>query len=138
MNSLARHWIEEVLVSSPVARSLGVSVVHASPDEVRVDLPFSEELTTVPGILHGGVISTLVDIVGAMASAAGLSGDDDAVTGGATANLSVSFLAPGRGDLSATASVVHRTRTTTLSDVRVRDQNGLLVASAQVDSRLFR
>ena len=58
-------------------------------------------------------------------------------TGGATSHLSVTYLAPGRGDLEAFAAVVHRTRSTTQTEVAVRDADGRLVATGQVSSRIF-
>lgn len=75
-------------------------------------------------------------IAGAAGSASGVTPDDGA-TGGATASLSVNYLAPARTNLTATATVVHRTRRATLTDVHVHDVDGLLVATEQVSSRFF-
>lgn len=137
MHSIAQQWIDGVLLASPVAKALGLSLAAAEVDEVTLALSYDDDLTTVPGVLHGGVVSTLVDTAGAAASASGLSADDDA-KGGATTHLAVSYLAPAQTDLRATATVVHRTRSATLSEVRVRDAQGTLVATGQVHSRLFR
>ncbi|WP_088941852.1 DUF4442 domain-containing protein [Rhodococcus sp. 1168] len=52
-------------------------------------------------------------------------------------HLSVSYFAPARTDLAATAEVVHRTRTTTTTEVVVKDTQGNTVARGQVTSRIF-
>jgi uncharacterized protein (TIGR00369 family) len=137
MHSIAQHWIKNVVLQAPVARTLGISVRSAEIDHVTLAMPYSEELTTTPQVLHGGVIATLIDTVGAAASASGISPDDDA-SGGATANLGVNYLAAARTDLTATGEVVHRTRSASLTEVRVTDAEGTLVATGQVNSRIFR
>ncbi|GAA1520405.1 PaaI family thioesterase [Nocardioides humi] len=136
MHPLARSWIDDVLAGSPVARALGIEVLDARPEEVRLGLAFRDDLTTVPGVLHGGVVATLVDVAGAAASASGLTTDDGA-TGGATTQLDISYVAAATGDLTATASVLSRTRSTTHSQVVVHDAGRQVVATAQVTSRIF-
>lgn len=132
----ARAWIDHVIAASPVGRSLGVQVVSAEVDCVRMRIAFDEDLTTVPGTIHGGVVATLIDIAGAASSASGLTPEDGA-TGGATSHLSVTYLAPAQGDLEAVATVVHRSRSMTQSEVAVRTIGGDLVAVGQVSSRIF-
>jgi uncharacterized protein (TIGR00369 family) len=136
MDLLVRQWIDAVIVGSPVASALGVELSHIEPDEVEVRLPYQSRLTTAPGTIHGGVISTLVDITGAAASASGVDVSGGA-TGGATVHLATHFLAPGRTDLLARGLVVHRTGSTSLCDVSIRDASGGLVATGQVSSRIF-
>lgn len=136
MDPLARQWIDGVVAGSPAAKALGVEITDAEVDSVSVRLPFDDQLTTVPDTVHGGVIATLIDIAGAACSASGVTAGDSA-TGGATTHLSVTYLAPGRGDLEAFAAVVHRTRSTTQTEVAVRDADGRLVATGQVSSRIF-
>lgn len=136
IDAQARAWIDEVIASSPVAKAIGVEVVGAEVDQVRIRVAFDEHLTTIPGVIHGGVVATLIDIAGAAASATALTAADGA-TGGATAQLSVTYLAPATGDLEAVATVLHRTRSTTQSDVTVRAVGGDLVAAGQVTSRIF-
>lgn len=137
MHSLASHWIDDVLLASPVARGLGISVETAEVDRIVARLPYSDDVTTTPGVMHGGVIAALVDTAGAMASASGLSPEDDA-TGGATSHLTVTYLAPAGSALTATATVVHRTRSATVTNVHVCDAQGRPVATGQVSSRIFR
>ncbi|QNG20764.1 PaaI family thioesterase [Rhodococcus triatomae] len=137
MHSLAQHWIENVVLQAPAARALGITVRSSALDRVTLGMPFSDEQTTTPGVLHGGVVATLVDTAGAAASASGVSPEDGA-SGGATVNLTVNYLAPAGTDLAAVGTVVHRTRSSTLTEVRVEDAAGRLVATGQVTSRIFR
>lgn len=132
----ARAWIDHVIAASPVAAAIGVEVVAAEVDCVRIRVAFDDHLTTVPGTIHGGVVATLIDVAGAAASASGLTPEDEA-TGGATSHLSVTYLAPAQGDLEAVATVVHRSRSMTQSEVAVRTIGGDLVAAGQVSSRIF-
>lgn len=129
-------WIDHVIAASPVATALGVEVVAVEIDCVRMRIAFDDHLTTVPGMIHGGVIATLIDVAGAAASASGLTKEDEA-TGGATSHLAVTYLAPAQGDLEAVATVIHRSRSTTQSEVAVQTIGGDLVAAGQVSSRIF-
>jgi uncharacterized protein (TIGR00369 family) len=128
--------ITEVLIGSPVARTLGVELAAVEAGRVRLRLPFRHDNITVGDIVHGGVIATLIDIAGAAAAAAGA--DPDAPGGGATSTLAISYLAPANGvDLMADAVVLQRGRTQAVSEVTVRDAAGRAVAKALVTSRVF-
>lgn len=130
-----RGWIDQVLLSSPIARTLGIVLVSAAPDRIVLGLPFKPENITVGRIVHGGVIATLVDIAGAAASASGA--DADEVTGGATGNFTLHYLAPADGvDLEAEAVVVQRSRRQTVSDITVR-AGTKVVAKALLTSAVF-
>lgn len=132
----ARFFIDAVIAGSPVAKALGIDVTTAEVDRVVVRIGFDDDLTTVPTVIHGGVVATLIDIAGAAASASGLT-PDDAATGGATSHLAVTYLAPAQGDLEAVATVQHRTRSATQTEVSVRAAGGSLVAVGQMTSRIF-
>ncbi|SED77732.1 PaaI family thioesterase [Ruania alba] len=136
MHPLANHWIENIVLQSPVAQTLSITARSADIDHVTFVMPFSEALTTTPGVLHGGAVATLIDTVGAAASASGISPDVPA-SGGATTNLLVNYLRSASTDLTATATVVHRTHSGTLTEVHVTDTQGDLVATGQVNSRIF-
>ena len=91
-------------VGFPFHKFLGVKVDHLGEDAVRLFIPFKEELVGHVGnsILHGGVISTLVDICGGFAVWTRCKPDDFI----ATITLSVDYLRPARArDLYAEAKV---------------------------------
>ncbi|MFT3801874.1 MAG: PaaI family thioesterase [Burkholderiaceae bacterium] len=133
----ARYWIEKVLARSPFAGPIGIEVLSAEPERVRLRLPYRAALTTVGTVVHGGAIATLVDVAGAAACASAIR-DDDGVTGGATVSLTLSFIAPAsEANLEAEAVVLQRSRTQTISDIFVRDDAGVLLAKGTIISRLF-
>ncbi len=53
----------------PHAQAIGLTVVEARPDEAWVKVPYSEALVGNPetGVVHGGVITTLLDNAGGTA-----------------------------------------------------------------------
>lgn len=136
ISTLAQYWIDKLVAGSPVGKALELSVHSAEVDAITLAMPISDDITTTPGTIHGGILATLIDAAGAAASASGVV-EGDAATGGATTHLSVTYFTPARTDLAATAEVVHRTRTTTTTEVAVNDTQGHTVARGQVTSRIF-
>ena len=105
-------------------------------------IPFDEKLTnpTEPPTVQGGVASTLIDVVGGIALRPYLADpvDDDL----ATINLTVNYLRPAAGDLTATAEVVRAGNSVGVSAVEVESATPAgetaLVAVGQGAFRLFR
>ena len=127
--------VRDVLIGSPVARSLGIELAEIAPDRVVLRLPFSPGNITVGTIVHGGVIATLIDTAAASASASGLV---EMPRGAATSNMTISYLAPADGtDLTAEAVVIRRGKRQTVEEVAVRGADGTLVARALVTSQIF-
>ena len=56
----------DLLAAMPFAQACGIEVRHASPEKVSGTLAWSEQQCTVAGMLHGGVIMTLADSLGAL------------------------------------------------------------------------
>src|SRR5690606_23377837 len=79
------------------------------------------------GIVHGGVIATLVDVALGVSAATRLPAGYDIVT----AQLNMNFLKPARvGDvLTATGTVVHYGARTAVASVRVTNADDMLVAT---------
>jgi uncharacterized protein (TIGR00369 family) len=134
INAATEIMIRELLIGSPVAKTLGVTADVIAVDRIVLRLPFSPANVTVKSIVHGGVIATLIDIAGAAASFSG------APPGslGATSTLAISYIAPADGaELTAEARVIQRGRSQTVAEVAVRDAAGRLVAQALSTNRLF-
>jgi uncharacterized protein (TIGR00369 family) len=109
----------------PFARSLGITLTTAGPDEVVGTLPWSDEHTTAGGLAHGGVLMALADTVGAVCAYLGLpEGATTATTTSAT-NLLRGVRA---GTVTATARPVHRGRTQVVVQTDLHDEAGRLVA----------
>lgn len=89
-----------VLAAQPFSRLLGTEVAEFRAGTATLDLAFADDLRQQHGFVHGGVLAYLAD--NAVTFAGG------SVLGPAvlTAGLSVTYLAPARGDLRATAHVV--------------------------------
>ena len=65
------QFVEHVLAGSEVARRLGIKLRSVEPERVVMFLPYDAANVTVGTTVHGGVIATLIDIVGAAGSASG-------------------------------------------------------------------
>ena len=91
---------EAVLAAQPFSALLGTRVTDFGAGRAVLELGFADQLRQQHGYVHGGVLAYLAD--NAVTFAAGT------VLGPAvlTAAVSVSYLAPARGDLRATAEVV--------------------------------
>lgn len=64
MSSLDLNELGQLLVDgSPMAKALGMRCHHLAEDEARASIPWREDLVGDPdsGIVHGGVVSTLLD-----------------------------------------------------------------------------
>lgn len=100
------------------------------PDRARVRVPVRDELRQPVGLLHGGVISTLVESVCSRATALAVLGDGMAAMG---QSISVSFIRPiVEGHAEVRARARHRGRTTWVWEAEVLDAEERLCATAQM------
>jgi uncharacterized protein (TIGR00369 family) len=97
----------ETLLESPFVDRLGAQLVSAADGASEVALPLQPDHMNTWDVAHGGVTMTLADIALAMA-ARSLAGDGVGVV---TVEMKVNFMQPGRGELRATARVLHRSTT---------------------------
>lgn len=120
---------------SPFAEMLGIELVSAGGGEAHYHLPFSDRITTVGDVVHGGAILTLADC--AATGAAWSEVDMPERYRGLTADLSHAFLSAARGvDLDAHARVVRRGRSLVFCRVDISDTHAEIVATAQVTYKL--
>ncbi|HKA55621.1 MAG TPA: PaaI family thioesterase [Candidatus Binatia bacterium] len=111
--------------TNTLAALLNIRFVEATPDRVVAELTFRQELTTVGGSLHGGVLMALADTVGAAATMLNLP------PGASTTTLEskTNFLAAGRsGVVRAEATPLHRGKRTMVWQTRVTDANQRLLS----------
>ena len=113
-----------VFAPVPFMRLLGVRREFSEGGRARLVLEERAELGNVIGAVHGGVIVTLLDVV--MASAA-VSRRDFSCTA-VTLNLDSSFLAPGRGELTADGEVLEHDDDVAHCSATVTDARGTVVA----------
>ncbi len=108
----------------PFADLLGIECLELGDGRAMFAVAVRPELLNSWGVAHGGVTMTLLDIA---MSAAGRSLDPERRVG-ATVELKINFLAPGRGRLTATARALAQGRTLACCDGDVVDEAGTLVA----------
>ena len=114
------------VLESPFVDHLGVQLVSAADGVSEVVLPLAPDHMNTWAVAHGGVTMTLADVALAMA-ARSLAGDGVGVV---TVEMKVNFMQPGRGELRATARVLHRSTTMAYCEGEIRDSEGHFVAKA--------
>jgi uncharacterized protein (TIGR00369 family) len=114
------------VLESPFVDHLGVQLVSAADGVSEVLLPLAPNHMNTWAVAHGGVTMTLADVALAMA-ARSLAGDGVGVV---TVEMKVNFMQPGRGELRATARVLHRSTTMAYCEGEIRDSEGHFVAKA--------
>lgn len=109
---------------------LGTEWLDDDPDHARVRVPMRDELRQPVGLLHGGVISTLVESVCSRATALVVLGEGMMAMG---QSINVNFIRPvTEGHAEVEAKARHRGRTTWVWDAEVTDSEGRLCALAQM------
>jgi uncharacterized protein (TIGR00369 family) len=109
---------------------VGTEWLDDDPDHARARVPFRDDLRQPVGLMHGGVISSLVESVCSRATALAVLGDGMAAMG---QSISVSFIRPiVAGHAEARASARHRGRTTWVWDAEVVDAEERLCSLAQM------
>jgi 1,4-dihydroxy-2-naphthoyl-CoA hydrolase len=109
---------------------LGTEWLADDPDAARVRLRFRDELCQPAGLLHGGVISSLVESVCSRATFLAVRGEELQAVG---QSISISFMRPiTDGAVEVEAHARHRGRTTWVWEAEVRNSDGKLAALAQM------
>ena len=109
---------------------IGTEWLDDDPKHARVRVAMRDELRQPVGLLHGGVMSSLVESVCSRATALTVMSDGMVAMG---QSIAVSFIRPiteGHAEVKATAR--HRGRTTWVWDAEVLDADGRLCALAQM------
>jgi uncharacterized protein (TIGR00369 family) len=107
-------------------RLLGVNLLHRSPERTEAELPVRAELCNRRGVLHGGAVMALGDMLGGMTARISLP------DGGRTATIESKtnfFAAVPEGDTAhAVCMPLHRGRTTIVLETRITRGDGKLAA----------
>jgi uncharacterized protein (TIGR00369 family) len=115
----------EAVATSPYPRLLGMRLTVMEPDRARIELEIGEHHLQPFGIVHGGVISTLIDTATFWAAFSRLPEDAGLVN----VDLKLNYLAPAaRGRLVADGRCLRPGRTLGYAEAYVRDDRGGLVA----------
>jgi 1,4-dihydroxy-2-naphthoyl-CoA hydrolase len=108
---------------------IGLTVETADPDRVTASLLITDQLLQPYGILHGGVLCTLVETLASIGAALWF-GDRGQVVG--VSNHTDFLRASRSGMLHALATPIHRGRSSQLWLVEVTDDSGRLIARGQL------
>ena len=109
---------------------IGTEWISDDPEGARARVPIRDELRQPVGLMHGGVMSSLVESVCSRATALAVLDDEMAAMG---QSIGVSFIRPitaGHAEVKARAR--HRGRTTWVWDAEVLDAEERLCALAQM------
>ena len=115
---------------SPFDALLGSEWLDDDPDRARVRLRLRDDLRQPTGLLHGGVLSSLVESICSRATFLAVAPEGQVAMG---QSISVNFVRPvTEGGVEVRARARHRGRTTWVWDVEVRDDEVRLCALAQM------
>jgi len=109
----------------PLARHLGLEVISAEKDEVRVRLAWAEDLCTSGGVLHGGALMALGDTAGALCAVLNLPEGAGTSTIESKTNF---FRGVREGHVEAVARPLHVGRSTIVVQSDLYDSAGKRVA----------
>ena len=123
----AERELARRLRTTNVLRFLGFRLMAAKPGRVVISFRVREHHLQVHRVLHGGVMATLADTAGGLATYMAL----PAGTRVATVEMKINFLeAVEKGTITAEAQVIRRGRNFCVVDCDVRDEKKRLVAKA--------
>jgi uncharacterized protein (TIGR00369 family) len=109
---------------------IGTEWLDDDPEHARVRVAMRDELRQPVGLLHGGVMSSLVESVCSRATALAVLEEGMMAMG---QSIGVNFIRPvTEGHAEVQARVRHRGRTTWVWDAEVRDDDDRLCALAQM------
>jgi uncharacterized protein (TIGR00369 family) len=119
--------VEQAIGAVPFAKFLGIQLESIEPGRATMSLQIREELKQNAGIVHGGVVASLIDSATAFAILLLLK-DDERTT---TVDLTISYLRPLiDGKISATAKVVRAGGRIVVLSAELHDDQGNLSATA--------
>jgi uncharacterized protein (TIGR00369 family) len=122
----ARHFESRVHFN----RTSGIRVERWDDQAVVMHLPHDEWKCNSTTGLHGGVIAALADTCGTAASLAATAGTGFI----ATVSMQINYLAVAETSVAATGVCIKPGQRIQVSEVKISDESGRLVASATVTS----
>jgi uncharacterized protein (TIGR00369 family) len=113
--------------SSNFDQLIGLRLVELTADGVTAELDVRPELHQPYGILHGGVLTSMVETIGSVSGAVWYDGPVVGVS-----NHTNFLRAVREGTLTARSRPVHRGKTSQLWDIDITDEQDRLVARGQL------
>ena len=134
--------IRNIYTVMPFNKHLGITVLDLTENSAKISINMADELigNMAQGILHGGVTSSILDVVGGIAVTSAilnkLDSDDvndmfKRIATLGTINMQVDFLKPGWGEVFiATSELVRLGNRVAVTRMEVRNQDDVLIAMA--------
>src|SRR5688572_12435704 len=112
--------------ASPFITFMGVNVLTRSPERSEAEVFNRDDLCNRRGVMHGGAIMALADIMGGMTASAALATDQRTATIESKTNF---FAAVPKGDtVRAVCTPLHSGRTTIVLQTNITRSDGKLAA----------
>jgi len=122
-----RERIARALETVPFGKLLGLKLESIKPGEATLSLEIRDDFMQNNGVVHGGVIASLIDSATAF-SIIPLLGKDERIT---TVDLTINYLRPlGSGTIKATARVLREGGRVIVTSADVFDPVGNLASTA--------
>ena len=114
------------ITSGGIWEHLNVKVIEAKNGKSVIELPVEPNLKQVHGVLHGGMIATLLDMSMALAASTDLAENEFTTTH----DLSVKYLRPMFGNtLRCEGEVLKKGKRVTVMNAYAYDEEGELIAT---------
>jgi|SRR5215469_16781421 len=116
---------EALVAMMPFAAQLGITLDEASPERVIARLAWAPELCTTFGVMHGGVLMSLADTVGALVVVLSLAEGETTATITSTTQM---FRPVTKGTVRAVSVPLNRGRTTATAQTSLYDATDRMVS----------
>lgn len=125
---------DDLIAAIPFAKTLGIELDSASPNEVTGLLPFDERICTIGGIVNGGALMSLADNLGAICAFLNL--PEGATT--ATLESKTNLFRAARGPVKAVSKPLHVGRTTIVVQTDLWDEKERRIAQVTQSQAVLR
>jgi uncharacterized protein (TIGR00369 family) len=117
-------------IDIPFVDDLGAQYHERPLGEALIVLDSERRHTNSFGVVHGGVVLTLMDVAMAMAARSMPDEAGAQARGMVTIEMKTSFMQPARGRLEAYGTLIHRTPTMAFCEAQIQDAEGKPIAKA--------
>ena len=118
------------ICANTLMETMGITFVDVGEDYLKAMMPVTPKVHQPDGVLHGGATVALAESVGSAASYVFLDTENVAVRG---IEISANHVRSVReGNVFATATILHKGRTTQLWDIKVIDENDKLISAVKL------
>jgi uncharacterized protein (TIGR00369 family) len=141
MSDDVEKWLEMVrgfFDALPFNRHLSLELAELVPGRAVVEVPFRPEFVgdIYKNMLHGGVVSTLIDVTGGFTAFSVLDYPREISLN--TVDMRVDYVRPGRGErFIATGSVIRKGNRICVTRIEVDSDDGTLIAHGTAAYSIF-